>query len=157
MSIDRPAICVDSGCWRSGLASLRQGGVLTQSWSFKGLQDRVRLRAESKIAPAVDVHGNRCSRVSGPRGVPSLVWALLGRHLGVTPAFGEGASGGVSLSRASELSESSDEDCSARDLAGLHKVWHKLKYYTLVILDAWACSDFMYSQFYQGPGPRIPL
>ena len=52
------------------------------------------------------------------------------------PGIGEGAFGGVSLSRASELSESSEEDCSARDLARLHKVWHKLKYYTLVILGA---------------------
>ena len=51
------------------------------------------------------------------------------------PGFREGASEGVSLSRASELSESSDEDCSARDLAGLHKVWRELKYYTLVIMD----------------------
>ena len=52
------------------------------------------------------------------------------------PGFGEGAFGGVSLSRASELNESSDEDCSARDLAELQKVWRKLQYYTLMILDA---------------------
>ena len=49
------------------------------------------------------------------------------------PVFGEGASGGGSLSRASELSESSDEDCPARDLAELHKVWRQLNYCNLVI------------------------
>ena len=42
------------------------------------------------------------------------------------PSFVEGALGGVSLSRASEPNESSDEDYSARDLAGLQKVWHQL-------------------------------
>ena len=35
------------------------------------------------------------------------------------PGFGEGALGGVSLSKASELNESSDEDCLAGDLVGL--------------------------------------
>ena len=36
--------------------------------------------------------------------------------------FGEGAFGGVSLAKASELNESSDEECPARDLAGLYRI-----------------------------------
>ena len=48
----------------------------------------------------------------------------------------EEAFGGVPLSIASELSESSDEDCSVRDLAGLQKIWLRLKYYAMMSLDA---------------------
>ena len=50
--------------------------------------------------------------------------------------FGGGAFGGVPLSIASELSESSDEDCLVRDLAGLQKIWLRLKYYSMMSLDA---------------------
>ena len=50
--------------------------------------------------------------------------------------LGEGAFGGVPLSIASEFSKSSDEDCSVLDLAGLQKVWLRLKYYAMMSLDA---------------------
>ena len=50
--------------------------------------------------------------------------------------LGEGAFGGVPLSIASELSKSSDEDFSVRDLAGLQKVCLRLKYYAMMSLDA---------------------
>ena len=50
--------------------------------------------------------------------------------------LGEGAFGGVSLSIASELSNSSDEDRSVRDLAGLQEIWLRLKYYAMMSLDA---------------------
>ena len=71
--------------------------------------------------------------------------------------FREGAFGGVSLAKASELSESSDEDYPAWDLAGLHKVWRQLNYYILMTSGTKACSDFVYSRLYQGLGPGIPL
>ena len=71
--------------------------------------------------------------------------------------FGEGASRGVSLARASELSESSDEARPAWDLAGLHKVRQQSNYYILMTLGTQACSDFVYSRLYQGLGPGIPL
>ena len=48
----------------------------------------------------------------------------------------EGAFGGVPLSIASELSESSDEDCLVRVLAGLQKIWLRLKYDAMMSLDA---------------------
>ena len=48
----------------------------------------------------------------------------------------EGAFGGVPLSIAFELSKSSDEDCLVRDLAGLQKIWLRLKYYAMMSLDA---------------------
>ena len=48
----------------------------------------------------------------------------------------EGACGGAPLSIASELSESSDEDYLVRDLAGLQKIWLRLKYYAMMSLDA---------------------
>ena len=75
--------------------------------------------AEFTIAPAVDVHGNRRSHVSGPRGTPPWLRSFLDDTLVSQPGFGEGALGGVSLSKASELNESSDEACWAGDLAGL--------------------------------------
>ena len=52
------------------------------------------------------------------------------------PVWRKGAFGGVPLSIASELSESSDEDCLVRDLAGLQKIWLRLKYYAMMSLDA---------------------
>ena len=48
----------------------------------------------------------------------------------------EGAFGGVPLSIAFEVSRSSDEDCLVRDLAGLQKIWLRLKYYAMMSLDA---------------------
>ena len=50
--------------------------------------------------------------------------------------LGEGAFGGVPLSIAFELSESSDKDCLVRDLAGLQEIWLRLKYYAMMSLDA---------------------
>ena len=99
------------------------------------------------MAPAVDPHGNLSPHVSGPRSLtsrrrfhnlfpppwPGSFWdeaSVLFTYLG------EGAFGGVPLSIASELSKSSDEDCSVRDLAGLQKVWLRLKYYAMMSLDA---------------------
>ena len=67
--------------------------------------------------------------------------------------FGEGASGGVSLAKAYELSESFDEDCPAWVLAGLHKVWRKLKYHTLVILSVFG---FRVLTILPGAGPWDP-
>ena len=48
----------------------------------------------------------------------------------------KGAFGGVPLSIAPELSKSSDEDFLVRDLAGLQKIWLRLKYYAMMSLDA---------------------
>ena len=48
----------------------------------------------------------------------------------------EGAFWGVPLSIAFELSKSSDEDFLVRDLAGLQKIWLRLKYYSMMSLDA---------------------
>ena len=50
--------------------------------------------------------------------------------------FEEGAFRGVPLSIAFEISKSSDEDCLVRDLAGLQKIWLRLKYYAMMSLDA---------------------
>ena len=93
------------------------------------------------MAPAVDPH------VSGPRSLtsrrcfhdlfpPPWPGSLRDEASMLCTYLGEGAFGGVPLSIASELSESSDEACLVRDLAGLQKIWLRLKYYAMMSLEA---------------------
>ena len=72
------------------------------------------------------------------------------------PSFGDGALGGVSLLRASELNESSDEDCLARDLAGLQKVWHQLIYLCLGNPGSIDVFGFCALTSFPGAGPWDP-
>ena len=91
--------------------------------------------AESNIAPAVDTSSQGVLPAApvypAPDVRPSWFSSFWDDTSVSCPSFGDGALGGVSLLRASELNESSDEDCSARDLAGLQKVWHQLIYLCL--------------------------